>query len=396
MTTVVLHIGQHKTGTSTLQHSFSKSTTSMGNSSVVWLPSIKPNHSFIISSAFSNQHDDYHEAVKNGLDIPLSRHSRNGARRIIYKALKKSAARQGVLLVIAEDLCALHLDELEDMRNFFISAGATDFRICGYIRPCSDFVNSYAQQMIKQGFLLQEIIDNPPRPYYREIFEKFITIFGRDAFHVRVFEPSDFIKGSLIEDFIALAKLPIDGGLIKEVRANESISLRQAKAVSYLNEFFLSKGLRNSYTETERFLYLSGDESKFALTAEIHSYVIKESWADIDWVIKNFDICRGSLEKPAKTINAQDLLRPPSVEDIACFYHALYVRKKYDEASYAFKNGHLNTARARINVASRLAPENFTVQTLRDKINRKKPLLNIHNMKLHPKLKQALKAIFAR
>ena len=311
MTTVVLHIGQHKTGTSTLQHSFFKSADSFYNSNVVWLPTQKPNHSFIISSAFSRQLNEYYETVKNGLDIPLSRLTRYEARQILIKAVKQSSAQRGLLLIIAEDLCALHPSEVIDLRSFFLAAGATDFRICGYIRSCNDFVNSYAQQMIKQGFLLQEIITSPPRPHYRMAFEKFIDVFGRDAVRIRLFEPSVFFKGSLIEDFLALAEIPISGRLFEEVRVNESIGLRHAKTVSYLNQFFASRVQRKSFTDTEDFLCLPEKDSKFALTADIHKHILQKSQDDIDWAASTFHIYRDSIAKPAKTITNDELLTPP-------------------------------------------------------------------------------------
>ena len=179
MTRVILHIGQHKTGTSSLQQSFFVAQRQGRLENTIYCRSPIANQSKFITSLYgSRESQEYYDRVKNGYRVILRHRNSKRYKRILDASLQEAIDRKKDFLMIAEDFCVLAPKELMRIQEYFVSKGITDLKILGYIRPVEAFAHSFAQEKIKDGCTIENVIEQPPTPNYRDIFEKFFTIFG--------------------------------------------------------------------------------------------------------------------------------------------------------------------------------------------------------------------------
>lgn len=320
MTQAILHIGHHKTGSSSIQSYLGSIDQNTIDINFRYLSVLSKNHCSIVTAAFGKKENKKsYKRIKFGNGLRLNKFEKDEARNIISEGVYKAKAQERNLIISAEDLCILHFDEIVDVRDFLIESGITSFKIIGYVRDIQSWANSYSQQIIRHsGETLEKVIKEVPYPMYREYFEKFFTIFGAENVVLRPFDDKSFIDGCLIRDFLTFTDSTIPNGKIFTQTVGESLSADQVHLASFINKIYRKKGWKNRRMLTRLFSKVGTEREfkKFALPTDILEKSILKSASDLEWIIGVTDIDRDFLSRTAtsepnfnfnQTINRLDL-----------------------------------------------------------------------------------------
>ena len=214
---VVLHIGMHKTGSTSVQAAY--------ESHSIYCKFGPPNHSIAATTVFHRDPYDYHIHKR----ARLTRAEVDEKRMLWRSELEESLGQdKETLLLSGEDFSLLDRDGVQEFASV-VGGVASNVEVYAYVRPPLSFSTSAFQQHVAQGarrFLL-------PLPRYRERFEKFGSIFGQDRLRLRLYDRSRFDAGDVVSDFAQWARIPSAGRIGRD--SNRSLSAAATAALFIWN-----------------------------------------------------------------------------------------------------------------------------------------------------------------
>jgi hypothetical protein len=231
-TTITIHIGLHKTGTTSIQATLFRNRDRLKGRGVNYF-GLNENHSETLYPLFLTEPHLYRQNRLAGIDTPQKAARKNAATE---KALRRELGNaSGQRFIISgEDLSLLSREGVARLRALFSPYG--DLRIVVYVRDPYDVITSAFQARLRLGETYDQIIAAPPNPGYGFI-RPFIEEFGRDQVDIRIFDPARFAGGNLISDFLAAAGAPAElPREIEIVRANEAVSNEAAFLIHEINK----------------------------------------------------------------------------------------------------------------------------------------------------------------
>jgi hypothetical protein len=304
MTRCIIHIGMHKTGSTSLQ----RSLDGFRNDRFVYADlSRDPNHSLAIFSAFSANPARHHlHSTRDDAGV-------NAYIRKIRRELERSisATHGRTLLISGEDIGVLPARDLAPLKDFFRER-FDDVMIVGYVRPPAGFITSSFQERVKNGSVTSLAIDSFYRNYQTS-FEKFDEVFGRENVHLWKFDPTRFPGGCVVQDFCARLGIAFPSERI--VRMNESLS-RRAVAMLYtyrkLGPQVGAPRMRGRFAMTLGNL-LGDAGGKFRFSPDTLRPVLEKNRADTEWMEARLGESLGEdlgENRPGDVHDETDLLRP--------------------------------------------------------------------------------------
>jgi hypothetical protein len=229
---IFIHIGLHKTGSTSIQATMFRNRETLLASGINYL-ALSENHS---STLFPLLCDAPHRQPINrlaGIDTE-AKAARKNAKTEAALRRELVANRCGTLVISGEELSALRPEALAGLRDR-LTPFAAGFRVIVYVREPYATVNSIFQQLLREGQTPEQILADPPRPRYRRI-KSSITVFGRENVDIRLFDPRAFAKGDLMADFLAAIRAPGElAGKLPSVRSNEALSHEAAHLLYAIN-----------------------------------------------------------------------------------------------------------------------------------------------------------------
>ena len=222
MQEVILHIGVHKTGTSSIQnalHRFDDGGTfyaQLGNN----------NHSIAMRTIFSSDYRNYHIWKLQGITDQEIDNLRNKFLEALKAQISRKDRRR--LVVCAEDVCILKEDEKKKLVEFFTASGVILKIVC-YVRNPARLAASSFQERVKAGnneTLLE------PYPSFGEILEPFEKLIHKNDILVRYFSRENMEEQCVVKDFCSLLNIEID----KVVDLNESMPTSALKLLFNFNK----------------------------------------------------------------------------------------------------------------------------------------------------------------
>ncbi len=220
---VFLHIGMHKTGSSSIQASLNKY-----HAHGIRYADLGPaNHSEPLLTAFLQHPEKYHIHIKNGRSKDQIRDIKEKALLLLVRELSRSDCER--LIISGEGLSSLSFKELIVFKEV-LSRFSEKITVIAYIRDPVSYMSSDFQEAVKGGYSGSEL----PLPYYREKFEKFFRVFGRKNINFRLFNKKSLVNGSVVSDFCELINIPHTS--VVEKSSNESISLDAVKLMYLFNK----------------------------------------------------------------------------------------------------------------------------------------------------------------
>ncbi|OGA47271.1 MAG: hypothetical protein A3G24_09155 [Betaproteobacteria bacterium RIFCSPLOWO2_12_FULL_62_13] len=274
----IIHIGMHKTGSTSIQESL------RGFSDARFLyPELRSaaNHSLAIYSLFATRGDRHHLHRASGRDAAAVR----AYNRVIESDLEEAirAAQGRTLLISGEDISVLPKVDLLKLREYF-QPHFDELVIVGYVRPPAGFLASGFQQRVKGGsvarFNVEQVYHN-----YKNRFVKFDDVFGRENVHLWKFDPKTFPGGCVVQDFCS--RLDISFPAKRIVRLNESLS-RQAVALLYAYRKLAPehgfRAMKGAETHRLGAVLAEAGNDRFRFSPDVTRPILEKHRADIEWM----------------------------------------------------------------------------------------------------------------
>ena len=269
----IIHIGMHKTGSTSIQASlqgFSDDRFLYANLGNV------PNHSLAIHSLFA-AHPARHRMHRKR-DAAAMQAYLTGMRTDLERAI--AAAQNRTLLLSGEGISGLSPPDLVRLHDYF-RARFDELVIVGYARPPAAFMGSAFQERIKGGSTKLDL-EQIYRAYETR-FVKFDDIFGREHVHLWKFEPRAFPGNCVVRDLCK--RLDISLPLERIVRRNESLS-RQAVALLYiyrkLGQEYGSGNMEGGESQHLGNLLSKIGKDKFRFSPDVVRPILDKNRADIE------------------------------------------------------------------------------------------------------------------
>jgi hypothetical protein len=216
--TLFLHIGMHKTGSTSIQGTLD----GYRGDQVHYANFGHCNHGIAATTVFSRARYDYHYHRNRGF----------GAAEIDRLAIKwredlthSIEGCPGNLILSGEDLCHLGHEDLSSVRDFFVGH-FDEIRVIAYVRDPVGYCSSFFQQVVRGGLTDFTV----PLPSYRYRFEKYLDVFGSSSVDFIKFSRVGLYNGCVVEDFARRVGVDLDVGM--KVITNEALP-RQAVALAY-------------------------------------------------------------------------------------------------------------------------------------------------------------------
>ncbi|MFD3191525.1 hypothetical protein ACFMPD_14780 [Sedimentitalea sp. HM32M-2] len=227
--TVVLHIGLHKTGTSSIQATLKHNHGLLRRRGLLFPGFLPVNQSQFFINAFSDRAATYHANRRQGLGpVEIRQQARQHLRRL-GEVLGRFDG--GTVVLSAEDACTFQPPEVARVRARLDGLGADlpgglAYRVLLYTRDPVAFVSSAMQENVKgNGMRLEDskaVHIRNAAGRYRRIHDHWAAVFGAEAVQFRSFETACAAPGGLVADF--LRTLGVAPGGIAPQMTNEGIS----------------------------------------------------------------------------------------------------------------------------------------------------------------------------
>jgi hypothetical protein len=299
ITEIILHVGMHKTGTTSIQNTLSNTTNNklLEKKDYLYPLSWPNNHSIPIFSAFCEYPENYHINIKKGYSITEI----TDINKRYLESLKMEIAKreQSKLIISGEDISVLSIDNLNSLKKYLKSISTNDvsIKVVVYVRNPVSWSTSVIQQRIKGGTTYQNSLIGlraDLKNYFINIINKFIQVFGKESINIYTFEEAIKHKYGPVGYF--LSTLGFSNQEISQfniIKANESISFIAADILSFLNEKIpvIKDGKLDAKRTPNDFSYFSVIKGpKFDLPFTIKKELFQCCQDDIKWLNENFGI----------------------------------------------------------------------------------------------------------
>ncbi|MCQ3828320.1 hypothetical protein HXX02_02565 [Microbulbifer elongatus] len=226
---LVLHLGFHKTGSTSIQKTCFKNGRVLADNGWVY-PRLKlsgksfSNHSRFLFSLFSESSDSYLPNVKDGRPLGVINAE---IAKSVSSGVAEGRSVGKKLLISGEDISRLSSKELLKLRSF-AESHARAVRVLVYVRPPWSYFNSAVQQRVKAGKTLDGC-------RYQSVIQKIECI--QAAFPYAEFYPFQVACGhssGVVGHFLGL--LGVDNlSEFEIVGSNAAVSGEAVRLMSYLN-----------------------------------------------------------------------------------------------------------------------------------------------------------------
>lgn len=218
----IVHIGMHKTGSTSIQASLHKRLESK---TFCYFDLGSANHSLRIFSLFSKEQRHTIHKKRNFTKKDIDDFNLDTMNFLIKNI---DSCDKPVMIISGETTYRLLKNELEEFRDFLYQY-FEKITIVAYVRTPKSFIESSFQQGIKGG--VDKFNVERSYPGYRNRFEKFDLVFGRENVKFWKFNPKRFPDGSVVMDFCN--RLGIEMQTEYTIRINDSLS-KEALSLLYI------------------------------------------------------------------------------------------------------------------------------------------------------------------
>ncbi len=187
--TLWLHIGPHKTGTSSIQQAME----GYDDGATRFARLGPANHSVALSCAFRSDLTDFISLARLGIDPSEAASIGADTREVLLEELSTPGQ---TLILSAEAMSLFHKADFAALAAF-AGPHVARIRVLAYARDPLGRLSSLVQQVVRSGMANLDHLSFS----YRGQFEAALQVFGLGNLEVRRFDPDRFHAGSLIADF---------------------------------------------------------------------------------------------------------------------------------------------------------------------------------------------------
>ncbi len=233
--TLVLHIGDHKTGSTTLQNAFATGQVQFRDTTVLYPARL--NHNYLLG---------HFRTEVQGKPAPLGNAGQPGL-EMLQTLISQSSDRY--ILISGEEFENISPEDFREVLERHFVHLVDEIRVVAYVRPhASRFLSNYTELVKIGGFqgdmdAYLDKIQSTGRFHFAPRFEQWQACFGKD-FILRPMIREELHNGSVVDDFVTAA---FDGVAftLGDMRSdNESIGVRELMLLKFLQARF---GKTNKY-----------------------------------------------------------------------------------------------------------------------------------------------------
>ncbi len=286
--TVYLHIGYHKTATSSIQQTLFNNRQLLNEYGFFYPNTWPRNHGMNLTSIFYDKPERYDLNIIRNKNKQESLKFNNKQIRILEDEINNTSSEK--VIISGEDISVMDEESVKKLLSFFrkITPNA-EIKIVVCTREYVSFVTSAIQQFEKAGHSFESMISGiAENVVHRSRIEKFINNVGIENIIIYRFEDALQYKKGPVECF--LNKIGIDNDLINKmdiVKLNESLSNKSIDLLMYINKrstlvenYKINRGRKNG--DTKILNSISGD--KFSLSLNRQKEILKNSEEDVQWL----------------------------------------------------------------------------------------------------------------
>jgi hypothetical protein len=219
-----LHIGRHKSGTSSIQHFLNQNRAALERDGFLYPAPA----SGVAHHAWSATIKDVQKGLRDASAL--------GALRAMFD---QYAASGKTVVVSSEDFQNILKPQL--VRD---ALGRHDVTVVIYLREHFAYAwSSYAQRVQANRFTLSflEFLENFSQDYL-EFLNRWASAFGTSSIKARIFDRSRLKSGDVVEDFCAIVGIDNPGRYLHRPKANPSIGWRLINAKIEINRSLVESG----------------------------------------------------------------------------------------------------------------------------------------------------------
>ncbi|MEX0351279.1 MAG: hypothetical protein AB3N15_17790 [Paracoccaceae bacterium] len=252
-TTILLHMGIHKTGSTSLQASFTKHRQLLQAKDIQYLGEDGPYKN--LYSAFLSDPMRYEWNRRSKLDTDQIRQRDQDTISELRDLLSRCQGQ--TIILSSEFLPLLHLAEMRKLRDFLTPYGTV--QAVYFYREIDSWIASDSQQLAKVGLATKPTEFNIALSRIRELPLRVAEVFGQDNTTFIRFE--DAIKSGICNTFLSSFGLPTLSQLGgEEVVANQSISGAAAEAMFDYNQRFPPGNRNRDPKEVAKIIAIPGEK----------------------------------------------------------------------------------------------------------------------------------------
>lgn len=325
---VILHVGLHKTGTSSIQETFFSEINNklLETKDYLYPKSWYSNHSIPVYSAFCDDPENYHINIKRGYSFEeIKSVNKRYLEELEVEATERELSK---LIISGEDISILSTDNLNALKKYLMSLSMNDVKIkvVIYVRNPVTWSISAIQEIIKSGETYKnsfQHIRTTLEHLFRETIDKFVEVFGKENVNVYTFEEAVTHKYGLVGHF--LSSLGFNDYEIREfnsIRANESISLIAVDMLSFINEkapIIKDGKINEKRTAGDILSFLNIRGPKFDIPYGDKKEILESGIEDIKWLKNHYGIDYYTIKEP-ETIELNYEFTEETISDIKKAY----------------------------------------------------------------------------
>ena len=316
--TIYLHVGVHKTATSSIQESFGHGRAILASYGYLY-PVFKRknenlhNHSEVFYSLFTKYPEEYHINVLKGFntkDLTNELHRSYKAQFILQ--LEKFAGENVILS--GEDISMFGSNELKNLKDFLVGLTQPNvqIKIIMFCRNPISWACSHIQEVIKGGKTIAQAIEENnilPKPFYQTKINLLADVFQFDSIQVMQYEEAITHEYGPVGAFLSLigADKTI-AQLLKNDYYNQSPSYEATVLLHSINT--QAPRFINNITNPALFNYrptivqtIPGQ--KYFLDSKQNATIWKRDQDDVLWLCKEFDLPEYKFIKTSKTKDSE-------------------------------------------------------------------------------------------
>lgn len=307
----IIHAGMPKTGSTSIQESLFASTRLQG---ARYVHTGRANSATDLCSAFSRDPLSVKFNRMQGLSLDEIRI--RDAESLAHLAGMLVPGEHETFIVSGEGLINLQEDEFRDLCDWLLKH-VDQVRVVAYVRDAKGFLESGFQQSVKGGAARQLTLGRM-WPHYRQAFEKFDRVLGREQVALWKFDPRSFPGRDVVQDFCQRLGVSLPEEDI--VRRNESLSLEAVSLLYVFRQHKLQSSAKDitfgEFRQIKRLVRCVGELQGTALRfqARVLQPVFEVYRDDADWIEQRIGarVTELSDDPPGAIVGDADLQRPPA------------------------------------------------------------------------------------
>jgi hypothetical protein len=206
MTHLYLHIGMHKTGTSSIQETLFRNRSILAEAGYAYLDG-RGNHSGILYAAFSGTPEKLAGHRRAGQRDRATLLARAAQVRARLDAFLRDAGKPNAVMS-GEALSRLAPPDVRAMLEFF-RARVDRITVIGFVRPPRSFMVSAIQQRIRGGRQETRAV-SADWPRYRRKFGAYLDAGDLAETRLAVYARSELVRGCSVATMLSLCDAPAD------------------------------------------------------------------------------------------------------------------------------------------------------------------------------------------